>query len=96
MALTPQQVRGLASQARLGLTDEEMERIAEQLGDVLEVVDRLRTLELEDVAPTVHVLPHVSVMRADVARPSLDRDAVLAAAPDVQAGFVKVPRVIEE
>lgn len=96
MALTPEQVRSIAEQARLALTDEETTRIADELGGVLEVADRLRTLDLESVEPTVHVLPDVNVWRDDVARPSLDRDAALAAAPDVQDGFVKVPRVIEE
>lgn len=96
MTLTPEQVRALAAQARLALTDDEAERIADELDDVLDVADRLQTLDLADVEPTVHVLPDVNVLRDDVARPSPARDALLAAAPDVKDGFVKVPRVMEE
>jgi len=96
MALTPDQVRALASQARLGLADDEAERISEQLTDVLAVAARLRELDLDDVEPTLQGASLVNVMRDDAVQPSLPRDAALAAAPEVEDGFVKVPRVVEE
>lgn len=96
MEMTPEKVRAMAGQARLALTDEEAERIAANLTQVLSAAEKLQELDLDDVEPTVHILPHVNVMRDDVVQPSLPREAALAAAPDVQDGFVKVPRVMEE
>lgn len=96
MEMTPEKVRAMAGQARLALTDEEAERIAENLSQVLAAAEELQNLDLADVEPTVHILPHVNVMRDDVVQPSLPREAALAAAPDAEDGFVKVPRVMEE
>lgn len=96
MKFTPEQVRALAGQARLGLTDEEAERLAAQLTDVLQEAERLKELDVEGVAPTLFGVQLVNVWRDDAVEASLPRDAALAAAPDVQDGFVKVPRIVEE
>ncbi len=96
MEMTPEKVRAMAAQARLALTDEEVEHIAANLTQVLTAAERLRELDLEGVEPTLSMVSEVNVMRDDVVQPSLPREAALAAAPDVQDGFVKVPRVIEE
>ena len=46
--------------------------------------------------PTAHPLPLVNVFRADVARPGLPRDEVLAAAPEAEDGRFRVPRILGE
>ena len=52
-------------------------------------------LDTEHVEPTSHVLTLTNVFRDDVAGTPLPRDAVLAAAPDHEDGFFKVPPIIE-
>lgn len=82
------QVLHVARLARLELTDDEVERMAGELSNVLEHVDRIRELDLADVPPTSHAVDVAGVMRADEPRPSLPRDAILAAAPEpVEGGF---------
>jgi aspartyl-tRNA(Asn)/glutamyl-tRNA(Gln) amidotransferase subunit C len=49
-----------------------------------------------DVPPTSHPYPLVNVLRADEERASLDRGAVLAAAPATEAGLFRVPPVLGE
>jgi aspartyl-tRNA(Asn)/glutamyl-tRNA(Gln) amidotransferase subunit C len=56
----------------------------------------MSTLNLEDVIPTAHPFGLVNVVRDDVVRPSLDRDVVLAMAPDAQDGRFAVPRIMGE
>jgi aspartyl-tRNA(Asn)/glutamyl-tRNA(Gln) amidotransferase subunit C len=48
------------------------------------------------VAPTAHPLPVHNVLRSDETRPGLDRDEVLAAAPEVEDNRFRVPRIVGE
>ena len=95
MALTLEEVDHIASLARLRLTDEEKSRYCEQLSAILDYIDKLRELDTSQIEPTATVLPLRSVMRDDVARPSLPVDEILANAP-ARAGDSFEVRVILE
>ena len=98
MALTPDEVRGVAGLARLELTDDETGRLTHHLNDLLAQFVRLQELDTTDVPPTSHAVPVQALLRDDVARPSLPREAVLANGPQVDhelGGFV-VPQVLGE
>lgn len=96
MALTPEEVDHVAALARLGITAAERQRLAQQLSGILEHFQALQALDTEKIPPTAQVLDLRNVMRADVARPSLPQDEVLANAPRAQDGFFRVQAVIEE
>lgn len=85
------QVLHVARLARLRLEPEEVERMAGELSGILEHVDRIGALDLDDVAPTTHVVGLENVLRADEPAPSLERDLALAGAPDPEAGSFRVP-----
>lgn len=89
-------VRHVAHLARLELTDGEVELFTEQLRTVLGHADDLSGIDLTGVPPTAHPLPLRNVLRADVPRPGLDRDEVLAEAPDAVDGRFRVPRILGE
>lgn len=86
----------VAKLARLALEPAEIERFGAQLGALLEYVKALEALPVADVAATAQVIPSANVMRDDVAEPSLPRDAVLAAAPQREGAYFRVPRIIAE
>jgi aspartyl-tRNA(Asn)/glutamyl-tRNA(Gln) amidotransferase subunit C len=86
-----EQVLHVAKLARLGLSDEEVERMAGELSGILEHVDRISELELDDVPPTSHVVELENVLRKDEPHRSLDRDAALEQAPDPVEGAFRVP-----
>jgi aspartyl-tRNA(Asn)/glutamyl-tRNA(Gln) amidotransferase subunit C len=86
-----EQVLHVAKLARLGLSDEEVESMAGELSGILEHVDRIAQLDLDDVAPTSHVVELENVLRADVPHESLDPDVALAQAPDPVDGAFRVP-----
>jgi aspartyl-tRNA(Asn)/glutamyl-tRNA(Gln) amidotransferase subunit C len=86
-----EQVLHVAKLARLRLDDAAVERMAGELSGILEHVDRIGELDLDDVAPTSHVVELENVLRPDVPRPSWPRDAVLEQAPDPAEGAFRVP-----
>jgi len=89
-------IRYVAKLARLALTEEEVEVFGRQLGDLLGHVNALSELETESIPATAQVVESRNVMRADVLAPCLDRERVLAEAPQRQGGFFRVPRIIAE
>jgi aspartyl-tRNA(Asn)/glutamyl-tRNA(Gln) amidotransferase subunit C len=89
--LEREQVVHVAKLARLQLDDAELETMAVELSAVLEHVDRIRELDLADVEPTSHAVDLAGVMRSDVPVPCLDRDVVLAQAPEPVNGGFGVP-----
>lgn len=95
MALTREQVAHIAELAKLGLTEEEMERFREQLSAILDYAEKLQELDTSAIPPTASVLDLQNVMRADEVRPSMLREDVLANAPDMEAGQFRVRAVLE-
>ena len=89
-------IRYVAKLARLALTDDEVERFGAQLGNLLEHVNALAELDTDAVPATAQVVESRNVERDDVVRPCLDREVVLAQAPQRQGGFFRVPRIIAE
>jgi len=95
-ALSREDVAKVARLARLRLSDEELDLFTVQLSRVLEHASDMNALDLADVAPTAHPFGLTNVVRADELTPCLDRDEVLAAAPDVEDGRFAVPRIVGE
>lgn len=94
-ALTRADVEHVARLARLALTDDEVERLTDELAAVLDHAADVAALDLEGVPPTAHPLPLRNVLRADEVRPGVDRDEVLAAAPAAEDGRFRVPRIMD-
>jgi aspartyl-tRNA(Asn)/glutamyl-tRNA(Gln) amidotransferase subunit C len=90
------EVAHVARLARLSLTDEELDRYTHQLAAVLDHADDVEALDLAGVVPTAHPLPLSNVFREDVVVACLDREEVLAQAPDVEDHRFRVPRIIGE
>ena len=86
----------IATLANLQFTNDELARFTEQLGDILDHVNDMSSLDLDAVEPTAHPYPLNNVLRHDVAVPSLDRDEVLTSAPSVEANMFRVPPVMGE
>src|SRR3954453_127212 len=96
VGITRDEVAYLARLARLAVTDEELDVFAGQLDVILGAVARVGEGAAEEIPPTSHAVAMTNVFRADEVRPSLPRDAVLAAAPDVEDNKFRVPRIVAE
>ena len=91
-------IRHVARLARLALTDSEIAEFGPQLGSLMTHVDALAQLDTENVSATAQVVPSRNAQRDDVIRWQmiLPREVALANAPDAQAGYFRVPRIIAE
>jgi aspartyl-tRNA(Asn)/glutamyl-tRNA(Gln) amidotransferase subunit C len=94
--ITRADVEHVAVLARLGLTEGEVERMVTQLNSILEAVGALAAVDTSMVGPTAQVIPLENIMRDDIARPGLSRDAALANVPLRDGDHVRVPVVLEE
>jgi aspartyl-tRNA(Asn)/glutamyl-tRNA(Gln) amidotransferase subunit C len=90
MRLTTADVKHVAELARLGLSEVEIEQLREQLSSILDHIAALEELDTASIPPTAQVLPLTNVMRDDIVRPSLPREAVLMNAPRQTEGFFEV------
>ena len=94
MRLTIADVEHVAALARLGLTEDEKERLRDQLSSILGHINALGELDTAAIPPTAQVVALTNVMRADEVRPSLPREAVLANAPRQADGFFEVHAIL--
>jgi aspartyl-tRNA(Asn)/glutamyl-tRNA(Gln) amidotransferase subunit C len=92
-------VKRVAELAYLELSADEEVRMQRDLNAILDHVAQLNELDTSSVEPmaqVAEVLGNASTsLRADVAVPSLPREKVMAAAPETDGSFFKVPKVIE-
>lgn len=88
-------IQHIALLARLDLTEDEKSLFSQQLGNVLDYINKLNELDTTDVEPTAHILPLKNVFRQDELKPSLSRSDALQNAPDSTDDFYRVPRIIE-
>ena len=93
--LTSEDVRSVARLARLQLSDEEVERLTQQLGEILTYVEQLNEVDTEGVEPMAHAIELSNVLRADDPRDSLPREAALGNAPQTDGKYFLVPQILE-
>ena len=86
----------VARLARIDLSEEELALYGEQLVAILEAAAQVQALPTDGVEPTSHPLPFTNAFRPDVVTGSLDRDDVLAMAPQEENGYFRVPRILED
>lgn len=96
MALSADEVRHVAMLARLALDDDEIERLAPELNAILDYAEQVGEVAATDVEPTTHPYPLTDVLRADEPGAVLDRDALLAGAPESDGERFVVPRIVAE
>ena len=98
MTLTDQEVRYVADLANLHLSDAEIHRMSEDLGQILTHIEQLNGLDTKDVPPMAQVLSpetETATLRSDTPHTPLSNEEALANATTSGAGYFKVPKVIE-
>ena len=95
MKLSREEVLRIARLARLGLAETEVQRLREQLSNILENFEILKQVDTSGVPPTTQSIALQNVMRNDEVAPSLLSDEVLANAPRREGDCFRVRAVLE-
>ncbi len=98
MKLTEDQVRYVSDLANLQLTNEEITRMAGDLGEILTYIEQLNELDTAKIEPMAQVLfeaDEIATLREDVPHTPLSNQEALANAPVPGNGYFGVPKVIE-
>lgn len=95
MKLSKEEVEHVAWLARLELTDEESERMAGQLNQLMVHFEKLQELDTTEIAPTSHSIPMENVFREDAAGPSLPVEAAVSNAPEANDNYFVVPQIVD-
>lgn len=94
MGLSRDEVARVSLLARLRFTEEELDTLTTQLGQVVEYVRQLEELDTESVNPMAHVEEIHNVFVEDIPQPSLDREEALGNAPKRDDECYRVPAVL--
>jgi aspartyl-tRNA(Asn)/glutamyl-tRNA(Gln) amidotransferase subunit C len=95
MKLSREEVVHIALLARLGLSEEELEKFREQLSNILENFEILQQVDTSNVPPTAYPIPLENVVREDETSPSLPQSEILANAPRQEESWFRVKAVLE-
>lgn len=95
MSVTKKDVLYVAGLARLRLSETETEQLAGDMNQILGYMELLNQVDTEGVEPLEHVIEHEPELRADVALPPLPHEEALKNAPDADADYFRVSKVIE-
>ena len=69
--ITMDEVKHVANLARLAITEEEAEKLTNELDAIISFAEQLNELDTENVEPTSHVLDMKNIFREDVSKPGL-------------------------
>ena len=95
MKLSREEVLHIALLARLGVTEEDVSRLSEQLSDILENFEVLQQIDTSEVPPTAQPIALQNITSEDKVAPSMPADEVLANAPQKEDDFFRVRAVLE-
>ena len=98
MNLSEKEVRYVADLANLRLSDEEVARMRQDLGQILTHIEQLNEVDTGSIEPMAQVLysaDETATLREDVPHTCLSNAEALGNASLSGAGYFKVPRVIE-
>ena len=85
----------LGKLSKIKIDDDKLSTLSKDLGSILNFIDRLQSLDTEEVDPTSNSLDQFLVMRDDIAIDKNSANEILENAPEKELDFFSVPKVIE-
>jgi aspartyl-tRNA(Asn)/glutamyl-tRNA(Gln) amidotransferase subunit C len=96
MKLSHREVSHIASLAKVGVTEGELEVFSQQLSNIIENFSVLQKINTDGINPTAQSINLQNVIKCDEVKPSMSVNDVLANAPQKESEFFKIQIVLEE
>jgi len=93
--ITSDEVRHLSVLTRVGMTDDEVELMRDQMSNILDNIDILNQVDTKGVEPTAHSVDVVSVMRDFELTNATSVEEMMANAPRREGDHIRVRAVLE-
>ena len=95
MSISKKDVEHVAKLARLGLSEDEKDKLTKQLNDILTYAEKINKLNTDNVPPTSHSIPMQNVFRNDEVKPCENTPDIVANGPQTQETTFRVPKMLE-
>lgn len=95
MAITANDVRNIASLAKLHIQEDDIERYQKDLSNILAFVEQIEQVDVAGIEPMAHPQEMAQRLRIDQVTESNQRDKFQTIAPATQDGLYLVPKVID-
>ena len=92
--ISTEEVKHVADLARLDMDEHSIEIFSTQIGNILQYIDTLKSVDTEKTNPTSHAVFLPNAFREDEVKEHIDRNLALANAPEKENGNFIVPKVI--
>lgn len=96
MKLSREEVLHIARLARMGITDDEVDKLSEQLSDILDNFEVLQQVNTDNVLPTAQSIALNNVTREDTVSASYSPEDILSNAPRREQDYFKIHAVLED
>ncbi|MBN2076936.1 MAG: Asp-tRNA(Asn)/Glu-tRNA(Gln) amidotransferase subunit GatC [Dehalococcoidales bacterium] len=96
MKLSREEVLHIARLARMGISDDEVDKLSEQLSDILDNFEVLQQVNTDNVLPTAQSIALNNVVRDDIVADSYSQDDILSNAPRREQDYFKIHAVLED
>lgn len=94
MGVSVKEVKHIAELARLKFSEEELDKIAQDMSDVIGYVEELSQIDTKGVEITVNPIYIENRLREDEVEGEMDQESFLMNAPDKLEGYLKVPKLM--
>lgn len=93
--ITSKDIQHIAELAKIQIDDFECEKLSQKLGDILNLMAKMQSVDTANVKPLAHAIYQNQKLREDFANDDKQRDYYQSLSQDTQNGFYLVPKVIE-
>lgn len=95
MPLSIEEIRRIATLARIEVTESEQESVRAQLNDIFAMIEQMQAVDTAGIEPMAHAQDVTLRLRADVVTETDQHELYQSVAPQVEADLYLVPKVIE-
>ena len=92
--ISKEETKHIAGLARIGLSDEEIEKFSQDLSSILDFIEQLGKVEMVEVEPTAHITGLENKMRSDMEKDFENKEEIRELFPEEKNGYDKVKSVL--